>query len=47
MNIDLYFSNENDLNEDIDEIIKEWCVPSKNIQFKELLRETRTGQIYR
>lgn len=47
----LYFflKNSLDLNteENIDEIIKEWCIPSKSIQFKEKIGESRIGAIHK
>jgi kinase suppressor of Ras 2 len=33
--------------ENVDEIIKEWCIPSKSIQFKEKIGESRIGEIHK
>lgn len=33
--------------EDVDEIIKEWCIPSKSIQFRDKIGESRIGSIYK
>lgn len=40
-------SYENNLNEDIEELIKEWSIPSKDIRFDTLLRQSRKGEIYK
>lgn len=40
-------SYENNLNEDIEEVIKEWSIPSKDIRFDALLRQSRKGEIYK